>query len=869
MSHKRKDRTGAFRPARPGDSAPERADQASFPDGAPAASLGPDRPAAGASASSALFPRPADDLLAAVARLPELLSAALELKTRHRAGLPREVAALSALLTSERAGLGHDYLQSPAAVAAYLFYFLPWNLYRLGRLATGLAPLLAAADARATVADLGAGPLTTPLALWLALPAWRTRQLDFYCVDRSRRIMAAGRDIFEALTRATDGTPCPWRIHLVHAPLRQALREEMPRPDLLVLGNVLNEFRWQRDVALEEQLDELAQTMLGRLNPGGQALLVEPGNRLGGKLVATFRDAAIRQGFRPLAPCTHDAACPRLDRRRKSWCHFTFKPDGLPQWLTRLTDKAGLSKSSLSVSFVLLGGTAPYEPAAIRVLSESFPLPERGVMARYGCCRQGLVLLETEKSRADCCAPGDLLRLPTPPDAPRDGKSGALIIRTDHPTASTSPSPAASMPGVGRVDIRRPLAKKPARTSSERPAWRQPSERTTGRPSAERAAPQSRRKPDEDARRGRPEQGAFQDLPRWGGGGRKTESGDKRSRTGEIESSGRSRGRSDATRPEPGRGRKPARGQHGTTSGTRFSDERSSPKKGAGRARRQDGFAGDWKERGDERPSRQGGSGGYAARQRDDERGPGGKSGRMRADATSGQGRSAGKRGPERGPERSSERGQARGPERGQARGQARGRDEREQGRGAAGRQERGFRDRHDKRPEGQEREWRRSDDKRSGRGDEPARRSAPREGARQPGAKGTGRRPWEKDEPRRPQDRPRDKGPRDKGPADKRRGPDAPERERKGKGGSRHGDEAKGRGPRSDEAKKRGPRSDEAKNRGPRSDEAKTRGPRRDEAKDRGPREATSSRPGGSRTAPGGRARKKKKRPGGKGEDR
>ncbi|MDR1659012.1 MAG: small ribosomal subunit Rsm22 family protein [Desulfovibrio sp.] len=151
----------------------------------------------------------------------------------------------------------------------------------------------------------------------------------------------------------------------------------------------------------------------------------------------------------PLAPCPHSAVCPLLKIRGRSWCHFTFDCAGAPDWLERLSEEAGLVKTSLSLSFLLLqrdamareagkpsgGGLNTENPAAghaaaeARVLSAPFAVPGLGGRARYACCAKGLLLLEDAADLAQ----GELLRVRLTQNAPRDAKSGALIVRSRPP----------------------------------------------------------------------------------------------------------------------------------------------------------------------------------------------------------------------------------------------------------------------------------------------------------------------------------------------------------------------------------------------------------------------------------------------------
>jgi hypothetical protein len=119
-----------------------------------------------------LFPEPGAELTRGLGELGALLRRIHPLKTKHRATLPGTVRRLSAFLTVERDQLPPDYMNRPEYLAAYVNYFLPWNIYRQGRLLQGLELDLPEGT---RILDLGAGPLTFLHSLWLARPELRRR----------------------------------------------------------------------------------------------------------------------------------------------------------------------------------------------------------------------------------------------------------------------------------------------------------------------------------------------------------------------------------------------------------------------------------------------------------------------------------------------------------------------------------------------------------------------------------------------------------------------------------------------------------------------------------------------------------------------
>lgn len=360
----------------------------------------------------------------ALQRLPQALDEIMPLSRAHRATLPDAIRELSALLTYERAGLVRSYWSAPRLVSAYLRYFLPWNLVRLSQLLPNLT--LPVPDAAGTVTpsvvDLGSGPLTLPLALWIARPDWRHIPVDLVCVDTVSRPMELGKNLLESLAALT-GEPLRWKIRTIRAPLMRVFRE-LSDPALILAGNVLNEGK--NVFSSEEKMGDIAAALNRALPPEGTALFVEPGTRLGGTLIANLREAAQEQELVPLSPCPHLGECPLSGPRARRWCHFTTEAVA-PAWLAELARRAKLPKHSLSLSFALLRRTATESPFAAdgtivpaRILSDAFPVVGMG-RARYACTEEGLAIIPA----ADAIPSGALVACRRPKIPQRDAKSGA------------------------------------------------------------------------------------------------------------------------------------------------------------------------------------------------------------------------------------------------------------------------------------------------------------------------------------------------------------------------------------------------------------------------------------------------------------
>ena len=302
-------------------------------------------------------PKPA--LHRAIGRCLAAISRTAPVPQARKRELPFAVQELSRILTSERAELRHSYWTHSRLVSAYLYYFLPWNLYRLGWL---IPQLDLGLGKHSRILDLGSGPLTLPLALWCARPDLRDTPMTFVCSDVSERPLSAGLALFRELGAEKDG---PWRFTTLRAPLEVALsRAATPENDgysLIMAGNVLNELSPLKNRTPEERVERSVAVAARLLKPGGRLFLVEPGTRLGSRSLCTARAAALSAGMEILAPCPHKGPCPMFGQRAyyppsphfTGWCHFLCPAKDAPAQLASLAAQAKLAKQSLALSCLL------------------------------------------------------------------------------------------------------------------------------------------------------------------------------------------------------------------------------------------------------------------------------------------------------------------------------------------------------------------------------------------------------------------------------------------------------------------------------------------------------------------------------------
>jgi hypothetical protein len=369
-----------------------------------------------------LFPHPREDIRRGLEGLLPLIEKVFPLPARFRRNLGDDVAELSRLLTSARGERALSYLNRPPLLSAYLRYFLPWNVYRLCRLLPGLELPLVPGD---LIVDLGSGPLSFCIALWICRRDLRALPLEFHCRDRSKAALEAGKKLFAALS----GADCLWTVRTVQRELGQSAgrgkrpgREAGPEAEgsgaavglggggeksaaLVTVLNVYNEFFQPISPGDDESLRRFAgaqarllAAMAGR---EGRVLILEPGVPRSGRFITLLREALIKTGRPPLSPCVHAGPCPfpalknsragkgwtparqgdRLssdpggsawggqkvggdgEKAAAKWCHFAFDTGDAPAALRRLSEAAGIPKERAALCFLLAGPETGGPPA--------------------------------------------------------------------------------------------------------------------------------------------------------------------------------------------------------------------------------------------------------------------------------------------------------------------------------------------------------------------------------------------------------------------------------------------------------------------------------------------------------------------------
>ncbi|GHU29399.1 hypothetical protein FACS1894172_00440 [Spirochaetia bacterium] len=344
--------------------------------------------------------------------MPNIVDRLFPVPARFRASIPHAVADLSQLLTAARGSRQDSYLSDKVNLSAYLRYFFPWNLYRLGRLLPNLPFRLHSGDA---IVDLGSGPLTFPIGLWISRPDLREKALEFRCVDRSGSALEAGRQILAALGNST------WKIKTIRDSLNAAIRGEKAA---LVSGlDVFNESyeHLPYNESLVPTAQKIARLLTSRATEKASFFIMEPGVPHSGEFISCLRNELIEQQFAPVSPCTHSEKCPF---REQKWCHFAFGTKDAPASLHTLSVAARIPKNRATLSFLFAGGE-PGSDRDARVLSDAFPV-HNGQYGRYTCSRYGAVLITGKQQHIEQQESGSVVQLFRSPSH-SDPKSNAFL----------------------------------------------------------------------------------------------------------------------------------------------------------------------------------------------------------------------------------------------------------------------------------------------------------------------------------------------------------------------------------------------------------------------------------------------------------
>lgn len=382
-----------------------------------------------------------------------IIQGLLPLNSKQFSKLPDDIRELSHQLTDERDTRRTAYMNEKVTLSAYTRYFMWWNLVRLTRLFSNID--LSKADIKEGDAciDLGSGPLTAVIALWLSRPELRALNLTWYCVDISPTALSLGEDLFLSVAARTlsEEMENKWKIIRVKGQMGTSIKRKVK---LLICANMFNEVFQSESRPLDFLAKKYSEDLTRYGDKKTSYLVIEPGIPRSARFISLLRDTFIRKDMTITAPCSHCEICPMDGRllkgphmnktadsnRTGKWCNFAFPVKNAPEKLQKLSAAAKIPKERVVLSFVFATpaaeeskGLVKNERAAqksdktvlLRIASDPIRLSEK--IGFYACSKLGLVLYIPKKGQLTFS--GDLVEVSLPKREPKkDFKSGAIII---------------------------------------------------------------------------------------------------------------------------------------------------------------------------------------------------------------------------------------------------------------------------------------------------------------------------------------------------------------------------------------------------------------------------------------------------------
>lgn len=352
------------------------------------------------------------------------------LNSRQLAKVPLSIRDLSHELTDERSERYKSYMNETVRLSSYVRYFMWWNLVRLTRLFASIKDLESYLSDEDVCLDIGSGPLTLVIALWLARPELRKKKLTWYCLDISSSSLSMGEELYMSIAAKTlkDSDSSPWKIVRVKGEFGTFIKQ---KASFVTSANMFNELLQLTDMPPDYSAKKYCDTLLGYTTPNAAVLVVEPGVPKSARLLSLMRDSFMRKNYSPVFPCTHKVTCPMDGKVGGKWCNFAFSTDDAPAKLLKLSEAAGIPKERAVLSALLVSNKETQtedENLKLRIASDSIRLPGFRT-GYYACSELGLVL--TVKESNEEIFSGDLIevkKISNTEKMKRDQKTDALEI---------------------------------------------------------------------------------------------------------------------------------------------------------------------------------------------------------------------------------------------------------------------------------------------------------------------------------------------------------------------------------------------------------------------------------------------------------
>ena len=341
------------------------------------------------------------DALNVIENFDNIVQGIKPLNSKQIAKLPGTIRNLSHQLTDERDRRRLGYMNNVEELSAYVRYFTWWNLVRLTRVFANMNSEDFHLNDGDFCLDLGSGPLTVVIALWLARPELREKKLTWYCVDISQGALALGEDLYLSIAAKTpsknENAEPNWNIIRVKGELGINIKNKV---SFVTCANMFNELNQKTQTAADILAKNHINSVFSYTKENASIFIAEPGIPSSAHFVSLVRNELISKGFNINSPCPHFEKCPMHGKNAKlggqtKWCNFAFTTEKAPNRLLKLSNDSGIPKERAVISFIFGNNFEKPKNSSqfqLRIASDSFWLPGN-TSGFYACSSQGLVLL--------------------------------------------------------------------------------------------------------------------------------------------------------------------------------------------------------------------------------------------------------------------------------------------------------------------------------------------------------------------------------------------------------------------------------------------------------------------------------------------
>ncbi|MCR5606183.1 MAG: hypothetical protein K6F69_05125 [Treponema sp.] len=352
------------------------------------------------------------------------------LNSKQKSLLSDQIRQLSQELTTERSSRRVGYMNETTKLTAYTNYFMWWNLIRLTRLFANIGAEAFKLPDNAVCIDIGSGPLTVPIAMYLALPELRKKNITWYCMDYSQTALALGEELFlntasrilgATSTDDNDNYGIQWKIVRIKGSIGTPIKA---KASLITCANMFNEVIQESKEAPDYLAKKYALALMSYADTGNKEiaktpsiLVIEPGVPRSSRFITLLKEALAKRSYNTILPCPNLDTCPLSGSKQRGngkWCNFTFYTDDAPKKLQKLSTASHLTKDRASLSFIFTQlhykNDIDENENCMRIVSEMIRLPDNHI-GFYACSKKGLTLVVNSGLGRLHLKSGDFIRL--------------------------------------------------------------------------------------------------------------------------------------------------------------------------------------------------------------------------------------------------------------------------------------------------------------------------------------------------------------------------------------------------------------------------------------------------------------------------